>query len=249
MSNIIPYLTFADPHPDFTQALAHAYVDAGIQTIELGLPFSDPIADGPVIQASHLRALKNNPTLTLQHAFKWCHDFKKQRPVHFILMVTATLIYFHGIASFFKEASHAGISGLVIPDLILEDANPYLKYGKKYNVSVNLLVSPDIQASRLQTSVKLTQGFIYLISSVGLTGERAVLSDQLKTISQKIKDIRNVPVYLGFGIHTPEQVRFANTHMDGAIIGSHFVQWVSPFLNNTQQAVESLKKRIHELQG
>lgn len=249
MSNIIPYLTFADPHPDFTQALVHAYLDSGIQTIELGLPFSDPIADGPVIQESHLRALKNNPTLTLQDAFQWCYQLKKERPVNFILMVTATLIYFYGIELFFKEAKRAGIAGLVIPDLILEDANAYLKYGKQYKVPVNLLVSPDIQPSRLQTSVKLTQGFIYLISSVGLTGERAVLSDQLKTISQKIKDIKEVPVYLGFGIHTPEQVRFANRYMDGAIIGSHFVQWVSPFLNNTQKAAESIKKRIHELQG
>jgi tryptophan synthase alpha chain len=248
MFRLIPYITFSDPNPLFTKKLIYACFDSGVDTVELGLPFSDPIADGPIIQASHARALAENPGLGIEDAFEFCFRIHQEKKKKIIVMVTVTLIYFYGISNFFKSAKKAGISGLVIPDLAIEDAKEYLDCGKKYKVSVNFLVSPDIQFKRLERSVNYTQDFIYLISSVGLTGERTLFSDKLIELSRIIKKIKPVPIYLGFGINTPEQISFANQYMDGAIVGSHFVKLLEQHIDNPDIAIKVVTDRIHTLQ-
>lgn len=222
---LIPYFTYGDKSVVFSEKLVELAFDCGADIVELGIPFSDPIADGPVIQASHTRALSTD-NVTLNMAFDSVNRLKNKYAKPIIFMVATNLVYQYGIEAFFKSAKNSKLNGVVIPDLPIESAEPYIKAAKKNNVAIIFLVSPICDEKRMQRIVKSSTGFVYLISSTGTTGERASLSSQLGEISKKIKLIKSIPVAVGFGISTPEQVKEVYQYADGAIIGSHLVKCI-----------------------
>jgi tryptophan synthase alpha chain len=224
----IPYLTFGDPNIETSLAMMQAAADAGADVLEIGIPFSDPIADGPVIQASHQRALAQGSRPTLDQLFTVLPTtaFILQVPV--ILMLSANLVLHYGIDRFFADAAVAGVSGAVIPDLSIEDAAPYVVASKKHSVSIIFLVSTLCTELRLKKILRQASGFVYLISSKGLTGTRDSLDmTDISSLVSRIKAIKDIPVAVGFGVKTRAQADALWQVSDGVIVGSYLVGAVS----------------------
>lgn len=221
---LIPYLTYADPNPQESERLMRIALDNGASILEIGLPFSDPIADGPVIQASHKRALAFQPNLT--NAFDLLARLKKDYTQPIVFMGSFNLIFRYGVEAFFKKAQKQGLDGVILPDLAFEEAEPYLDTAKRYGVPIIQLVSPLCTEDRLKRIVTAAEGFVYLISSTGTTGERDVVSDLLPALVDRIKAIKDIPVAVGFGIKTREHVLDVFRYADGAIVGSALVKLI-----------------------
>ncbi len=221
---LIPYFTFGDPSISFTEELVREAVQAGADIIELGMPFSDPIADGPVIQASHQRALTTKPAISFEDLFQSIAILKITCQVPFVVMTDVNLVLQFGISQFFEQASKSGLDGVILPNVPIEEMSPYLAYAKQYNVAVIQLVSYHCSDERLKKIVDSSEGFLYVISSMGTTGIRQTLSDQLPAFVEKIRKLRDIPVAIGFGVSTPQQGRDIWAYAQGVIVGSVLVQ-------------------------
>jgi len=246
---VIPYLTLGDPSFEVSIDLMKALAKAGASAIELGIPFSDPLADGPVIQASHQRALATNPKLSIQDGFKAVTAFKKEFSTPVLFMLAANLVIQFGLSNFFKQAAKAGISAVVIPDLPPEEASKFLKPANSYGVNIIFLVSPLCSEKRLQDTLKVANGFIYLISSTGTTGQRQAFQFDLAATVSRIKAIKPIPVVIGFGVSTAEQVTLLNQQADGVIVGSVLVKELEKHLSNTPKLLSSVKSLFKTLSG
>lgn len=221
---LVPYITAGDPDLDTTfNAVIDAW-NAGASAVEIGVPFSDPLADGPVIQAAHHRALSHMPDLSIDSILKMTHalsNHDQAKPI--VLMVSINLIFHYGIPHFFSACKTHGIQGVVIPDLIVEESASYVAAAKKSGVSLIFLVSPVTTDDRLVKTVAVSTGFVYVVSVTGTTGARVGFDDNLRTIVTKIKQITAIPVLVGFGVNTAAQVHTINQYADGVIVGSHLV--------------------------
>ena len=241
---LIPYFTFGYPSIDQMPELIQKSIQSGAKMIEIGLPFSDPIADGPVIQNSHLETLQKYPKISFDDLFEVIEKTNPSVPI--IIMTSINLIMAYGIKLFFKNASKY-IEGVVIPDLPVESASEIEKEAKKNKISLNFLISPLCSEKRMTQLVKKSTGFVYLISTLGTTGERTSLDKNLKKIVQKIKAIKNIPVAIGFGISSKEQVDLAYQMADGAIIGSHFIKLIAK-TKDQKGWIDQLGQRLQALQ-
>ncbi len=248
-NTLIPYITYGDPSPEFTEELCDDVFKSGADIIELGLPFSDPIADGPVIQLSHQRALLNKDKVTIEKAFEMVQRLKQKHNKPIIFMGSVNLIMQYGMDNFFKNAIDHDLDGVVIPDLSIEAAEPYIKSAQRVKLPIIFLVSPLCGDERLKKIVAASSGFIYLISNTGITGERDHIPTNLDLIIQKIKVLKDIPVAIGFGISTPEHVKTVNNVADGAIVGSHLVKIITENLTNLTQAKTKFSKRVTALKS
>ena len=239
---LIPYFTFADPSIEFTRQLIHRSFDNGADIVELGLPFSDPLADGPVIHASHQRALLNFPTV--KQAFELILEIRQTRENPLIVMGGVNLIFRYGVEAFFADAAAHKVSGVVIPDLPVEEADDYIRAAKLHHVALIFLVSPLCEPERLVKIVNASTGFVYLVSSTGTTGERQTVSSDLSGFAKRIRDIRAIPVAVGFGLSTPEHVAAVYMFAEGAIVGSFLVRIVETYLNEPEVALEKIGAAI-----
>ncbi len=245
---MIGYITFGDYSKDFTMKACKEMINSGVDVIEIGLPFSDPIADGPIIQASHQRALSTTEDLSINSVIEFMNSLKQYAPnTPIILMASTNLIMQFGYASFFTKAKSC--DGLIMPDSSIEMLDNVIKVAKAHSFSLIHLISPLCTRHRMEKIVKASNEFIYLISSTGITGERAAFSKNLKSLISDIKSIKPVPVAIGFGVSKPDHVSDLYTFADGVIIGSHFVNIVTGHMPNTTDALDGLSKRIKELIG
>ncbi len=235
---LIPYFTFGDPDIETTKKLILESAKAGADCIELGLPFSDPIADGPVIQASHQRVLEKYPLLSINMALAMVKDCRPLITVPIIFMASSNLILNYGVEAFFRNAKINGLDGIIIPDLPLEEGNSFQIEAKRFGVAIILLLSPLTTGKRMAQIVKATEGFLYLISTTGTTGERRTVNQDLKCIVQAIKKIRDIPVIVGFGISQPQQYADVCTYADGVIVGSHLVKMMGDVAKITSRIKE-----------
>ncbi len=224
---LIPYFTLGDPSISESEALVRAAFDNGAGIVELGIPFSDPIADGPVIQASHLRALSSGESPTISAGLNVVQRVKQDYSKPIVFMLSVNLIMSYGVKKFFNDAKIAGLDGVVIPDLPFEEASDYLAASRRSNVAIVFLVSPLCSPERLEQIVRATEGFLYLISTTGTTGARDTMATDLPAFVEKIKAIRDIPVAVGFGISKPRHVKEVMSYADGAIVGSHLVTLLS----------------------
>ena len=223
---LMPFIMAGDPNIEITSEILLKLQENGADLIELGIPYSDPLADGPIIQLSASRALKSGTTprkvITLLESLK----VKLNIPIILFSYLNPLLCF--GFEKFCEMASNAGVSGLIIPDLPLEEAYKFSKIVSTYSMDLILLVAPTTPFERMQKISEHTKGFTYLVSVTGVTGERNKMENRVENLIAKLKEINTNPIAVGFGISTPEHVnKVREWGADGVIIGSAFVKRIS----------------------
>ncbi|GBU10892.1 tryptophan synthase alpha chain [Erysipelotrichaceae bacterium] len=219
----ISFLTAGDPDIETTEKNILALVAGGSSLIEIGIPFSDPIAEGPVIERANMRALACGTTL--ETVFELVRRLREKTDVALVFLTYINPIFVYGAERFFKKAAEAGVDGCVIPDLPFEERGELMSAAKAYQIELISLIAPTSLA-RVELIAKEATGFIYLVSSMGVTGVRQNFSDNLMAIIKKIREVTKTPIAIGFGIATVEQVRELKSYADGIIIGSAIVKQI-----------------------
>lgn len=247
----IPFITVGDPTIEATFQLVTAMVEAGADVIELGVPYSDPLADGPTIQRASQRALENG--VSIIDALKLVARLRESGlEASFVLFSYFNPVLQYGIERFFADLAVYGADGVVIPDLPIEENGPAVEAAQKNGIHVISLVAPTSE-SRIKKIGEQATGFLYCVSSLGVTGARTDLRDDLADFLQKVKASTNAPTAVGFGISTPEQVRAVAPYTDGVIVGSAIVGQIEQHVEQLKdpkelpQAVEKIKTFVHQL--
>ncbi len=222
----IAFLTCGDPDLETTAAAVRAAAKGGADLIELGIPFSDPTAEGPVIQGANLRALKGG--VTTDKVFQLVGELRKDVTIPLVFMTYANVIFSYGAERFLRNCAEAGIDGLILPDLPFEEKEEFLAPCRKYGVDLISMIAPT-SASRVAMIAREAEGFLYLVSSLGVTGERSEISTDLAAIMKTVRENTAIPCAVGFGISTPEQARAMAALSDGAIVGSAIVRIVEEY--------------------
>ena len=222
----IAFLTCGDPDLETTAAAVRAAAKGGADLIELGIPFSDPTAEGPVIQGANLRALKGG--VTTDKVFQLVGGLRKDVTIPLGFMTYAHAIFSYGAERFLRNCAEAGIDGLILPDLPFEEKEEFLAPCRKYGVDLISMIAPT-SASRVAMIAREAEGFLYLVSSLGVTGERSEISTDLAAIVKTVRENTAIPCAVGFGISTPEQARAMAALSDGAIVGSAIVRIVEEY--------------------
>jgi len=217
---LMPYLMGGFPDLGASRAVGEACIDAGANLLELGVPFSDPLADGPVIHAAATDALAAGATL--HGVLRVCESLAEQVPV--VLMVYANAVLAGGDSAFVERAAAAGAAGLIVPDLPHDEATSLREACDANGLALIPLAAPNTPAERLERIAADARGFVYTVSVAGTTGERSELPPELRDTVQRVKDASEVPVAVGFGISTPEQARQVAEIADGVIVGSRVVR-------------------------
>ena len=225
---LIPFITAGDPSLDISREIALGLVSRGADIIELGFPFSDPVADGPTIQKSYLRALEGGTTLP--KVFDLAHSIRKETDVPLVLLTYYNPVYRTGIKEFVERALAAGLDGLVIPDLSFEESGP-LREEAGEELAVISFVSPYTSRERIKIISREARGFLYCISAKGVTGARKEMTPEIPDIVSVIREQTDLPLALGFGISTPGQVEEVAAFVEAIIIGSALVEKVATIKN------------------
>lgn len=240
---LIPFIMCGDPDMEATESFIHLLEEEGVLAIELGVPFSDPMADGPVIQAAGERALKNQVTLT-----KVLELAKKVRrngcEVPLILFTYANPVYRFGMKKLVDEAAHNGFDGMIVPDLPFEESEELRNQGKERGLCVIPLVAPTSQ-DRVKEIVSEAQGFVYCVSSLGTTGMRKKFAGQTDQFLDTVRKFSPVPTAVGFGISEREHVKHFLSHADAVVVGSALVKKIEEqlgFLQDPAKREDGLKK-------
>ena len=213
----IAFITCGDPDLDTTGRAVRAAVENGADLIELGIPFSDPTAEGPVIQEADLRALQAGTTT--DRIFGFVKELRTDVTVPMVFMTYANVIFSYGAEKFISTCAQIGIDGLILPDLPFEEKEEFLPLCRQYGVDLISLIAPTSE-NRVAMIAREAEGFIYLVSSLGVTGTRNEITTDLVPIIQTIRENAKVPVAIGFGISTPEQAKKMAAISDGVIVGS-----------------------------
>ena len=222
----IPFITCGDPDLETTAKVVKAAVANGADLIELGIPFSDPTAEGPVIQGANLRALTGG--VTTDKVFDLVRELRKDVTVPMVFMTYANVVYSYDAEKFIRTCEEIGIDGLILPDLPFEEKDEFLSICKKYNVDLISLIAPTSE-NRISMIAKEAEGFIYVVSSLGVTGTRSEIKTDLKSIVDVIRANTDVPCAIGFGISTPEQAKKMAELSDGAIVGSAIIKYLEKY--------------------
>ena len=220
----IPFITCGDPDLDTTKKCVLEMVKNGADIIELGIPFSDPTAEGPVIQEASLRALSGG--VTTDKIFDMVKDLRKETDIPLIFMTYANVIYSYGSEKFMKKSSDAGIDGIILPDLPFEEKDEFAPVCRQYGIDLISLIAPTSE-DRIAMIAKEAEGFIYIVSSLGVTGVRSEITTNLDAMVALVRENTDIPCAIGFGISTPEQAAKMAKISDGAIIGSAIVKIIA----------------------
>ena len=244
----IAFLTCGDPDLETTAAAVRAAAEAGADLIELGIPFSDPTAEGPVIQGANLRALKGG--VTTDKVFQLVRELRRDVTIPLVFMTYANVVYSYGAERFLANCAEAGIDGLILPDLPFEEKEEFLPTCRKYGVDLISMIAPT-SADRVAMIAREAEGFLYLVSSLGVTGERSEINTDLAAIVRTVRENTKTPCAVGFGISTPEQARAMAALSDGAIVGSAIVRIVEEHGKEAPERVgryiKAMKQAIADL--
>ena len=222
----IGFVTGGDPHIEKTKEFVLEMFRAGADMVEIGIPFSDPIAEGPVIQEANIRALSAGTTV--EKLFTLVEDIRTATNKPLAFMTYLNPVFHYGYEAFFKRARAAGLDGIIIPDLPHEEQGEVRKAASEYGVDLISLIAPTSEA-RIREIARDASGFIYLVSSMGVTGVRGEITTDLASIVTAIRDVTAVPVAIGFGIHTPAQAAQMARVADGVIVGSAIVKIIAEY--------------------
>ena len=222
----IPFITCGDPDLETTGKIVREAVKNGASLVELGIPFSDPTAEGPVIQGANLRAL--NGGVTTDKIFDFVKELRKDVTIPMVFMTYANVVFSYGSEKFIKTCSEIGIDGIILPDLPFEEKEEFLPDCHKYGVDLISLIAPTSK-DRVAMIAKEAEGFIYLVSSLGVTGTRTEINTDLDSIVKIIRENTDIPCAIGFGISTPEQAKKMASISDGAIVGSAIIKIMAEY--------------------
>ena len=230
----IGFLTAGDPSLEKTKEYILEMERAGADVIEIGIPFSDPIAEGPVIQAANVRALKAG--CTLPKIFDMVEEVRKETQVPLVFLTYANPVFHYGYDAFCKKCQEVGVDGFIIPDIPYEERGELEGFAKKYDLDFITLIAPTSK-NRIAALAKNTSGYIYLVSSMGVTGMRDQLKTDISEIVQEIGKYTDTPIAVGFGIHTREQVKEYQKEADGVIVGSAIVRLIEEHKDKAKDVI------------
>jgi tryptophan synthase alpha chain len=238
---LIAYICAGDPTPESTKRFVEALVRGGADIIELGLPFSDPVADGPTIQAGIERALGSGMTPDIY--FRTASAIKLHNPL--VVMTYYNLVFKRGLERFVKDCVSSGISGIIVPDLPVEESEDLLAFCKKYDVDLIFLVAPTTTEERMERILTRGTGFVYLVARLGVTGARADIADSTRKLIEKVRTTK--PKAVGFGISSGDQAaKIIRTGAEGVIVGSAFVDIIAKKGEDAGEELEALAREIKE---
>jgi tryptophan synthase alpha chain len=243
---LVSFTVAGDPGYETSLAIMREMAAAGSGIIELGLPFSDPVADGPVIQRADLRAL--DAGMNTDQLFDLVRTFRKESDVPVVILTYANLIMRRGIHSFYRDAAQAGIDGVVIADAPFEEAGPFINAARDCGIAPIMMVSPTTTQERLISIVSEAAGFVYLVAVMGITGERTGVDDGARRLLKEVKKRTTVPVAPGFGISTREQMQiWSQEGADAIIVGSAIVRLIEENLHDHQAIIRAVGDYIREM--
>lgn len=217
----IPFVTCGDPSLDVTEEVVYAMVEAGADLIELGIPFSDPTAEGPVIQGANIRALAGG--VTTDKVFDLVRKLRKKVTIPMVFMTYANVVFSYGSERFISTCKEIGIDGLILPDIPYEEKNEFDGICKQYDVDLISLITPTSH-ERISMIANDASGFVYCVSSLGVTGTRTKITTDIGAMVDLVKKAKDIPCAVGFGISTPEQAKQMAEKSDGVIVGSAIVK-------------------------
>ena len=242
----MPFVTAGDPDLDFTAQVIRRLVDSGSSICEVGIPYSDPVADGPVIQASYTRALEKN--LKLAAVLQMLGGVTPKLAAPVVTMVSYSIIYRHGLEDYVARAKEAGVAGAIVPDLPVEEAGPLAEVCRREDFSLIQLITPTTPHERAKRIAAKTTGFIYYVSVAGITGERTELPPEIVDNVGWLRQQTDLPICIGFGISRPEHVRMLSPVADGLIVGSAIVRRISESSTKTRdQVLDEIGDYVREL--
>lgn len=222
----IAFVTCGDPDLDTTMAVVREAVANGASLIELGIPFSDPTAEGPVIQGANLRALTGG--VTTDKIFDMVRSLRQDVKVPMVFMTYANVVFSYGAKRFLSTCKEIGMDGIILPDLPYEEKEEFLPLCHTYGVDLISLIAPTSE-NRIAMIAKEAEGFLYIVSSLGVTGTRSEIKTDLKSIVDVVRQNTDIPCAIGFGISTPEQARKMANVSDGAIVGSAIIKIIEKY--------------------
>ena len=217
----IPFITCGDPSLEVTEQLVYALEEAGADLIELGIPFSDPTAEGPVIQAANVRALAGG--VTTDKIFEMVEKIRKRTAIPMVFMTYANVVFSYGTERFVKKAADIGMDGLILPDVPFEEKEEFDSVCRAHGLGLISLIAPTSH-ERIARIAREAEGFVYCVSSLGVTGMRSSITTDIGAMVKLVKQAKDIPCAVGFGISTPEQAKKMAAQSDGAIVGSAIVK-------------------------
>lgn len=239
----IPFITCGDPDLETTAKIVRAAAESGADLIELGIPFSDPTAEGPVIQGANIRALAGG--VTTDKIFDLVRELRKDVKIPMVFMTYANVVFSYGAEKFISTCKQIGIDGLILPDVPFEEKDEFSGICDKYDIDLISLIAPTSE-NRISMIAKTAKGFIYLVSSLGVTGTRTEIKTDLDSIVKVIRANTDVPCAIGFGISTPEQAKHMADISDGAIVGSAIIKIIERYGKNSPKYVGEYIKSMKE---
>ena len=239
----IAFVTCGDPDLETTAKVVRAAVENGADLIELGIPFSDPTAEGPVIQGANLRALRGG--ITTDKIFAFVKELRRDVKVPMVFMTYANVVFSYGAEKFISNCRDIGIDGLILPDLPFEEKEEFLPACRQYDVDLISLIAPTSE-NRISMIAREAEGFIYIVSSLGVTGTRSEIRTDLSSIVKVVRENTKVPCAIGFGISTPEQAKKMADISDGAIVGSAIVKLIEKYGTDAPEHVAEYVKSMKD---
>jgi tryptophan synthase alpha chain len=243
---LIPFFVIGDPNFDGSLAVVKTAIDAGADILELGVPFSDPIADGPTIQKADIRSLKNG--MNVKKSLEFIKKVKDYKDIPIGLLMYYNLIYQYGVEKFFADFHKAGVNSVLIADLSVDDADEIVPIALAAGLDTVFMVTPNTDTDRIKLIASKTTGFIYMVSLLGVTGSRENLSDAVTGLVGRLKKLTNVPICVGFGISKPEHAaKVAAAGADGVIIGSKVVDLIEKNLSDKKKMLSEISKFLGDV--
>lgn len=239
----IPFITCGDPDLDTTKEIVLSMAANGANLIELGIPFSDPTAEGPVIQEASLRALTGG--VTTDKIFDMVRQLRQDISIPMVFMTYANVVFSYGADKFISTCAEIGMDGLILPDLPFEEKGEFDDICKKYGVDLVSLIAPT-SANRIAMIASKAQGFIYIVSSLGVTGVRSEINTDIASLVRLVRENSSVPCAVGFGISTPEQAAKMASISDGAIVGSAIVKLIAKYGKDAAKPVGEYVKSMKD---
>lgn len=239
----IPFITCGDPDLETTAAAVRAMVENGADLIELGIPFSDPTAEGPVIQGANIRALSGG--ITTDKIFEFVKELRRDVTIPMVFMTYANVVFSYGAERFISTCKDIGIDGLILPDLPYEEKEEFLPICHKYGVDLVSLIAPTSE-NRIAMIAKEAEGFLYIVSSLGVTGTRSEIKTDLASIVKVVRQNTSIPCAIGFGISTPQQAKKMADISDGAIVGSAIIKLIEKYGKDSPKYVGEYVKSIKD---